>query len=160
MNRSGFTARPNRGFTLVEMMITVAVLGILAAIALPSFLDSIRKGRRSDAFAALSAVQQAQERWRGNRNAYTTSLTPQPGDDPPGLGLAASSSRGYYSIAINAAGASSYTATATAVAGTLQAGDESCQRLRVRVVAGNITYGSAGPAGDFDESSTNRCWVR
>jgi len=141
-------------------MIVVAIIGILAAIAFPSFLDSIRKSRRSDAFAALAAVQQAQERWRSNRSAYTTSLTPLPSDDPPGLGLPAGSSKGYYTIGIGAADATGYSATATAASGTSQAGDGHCQRLRVRVARGNIFYGSAAGDGDFDESATNRCWAR
>jgi len=141
-------------------MVVVAIVGILAAIAFPSFLDSIRKSRRSDAFAALSAVQQAQERWRGNRSAYTTSLTPLRTDTPPGLGLAAASSKGYYAISIDAADATGYTTTATATAGTTQASDGNCQRLRVRVAGGNIFYGSAAAGGVFDESATNRCWAR
>jgi len=144
---------------MIEAMIVVAVVGILAAIALPSFLDSIRKSHRSDAFAALASVQQAQERWRGNRNTYA-------GNDlltvarPDGLGLDATSSKGYYTLSIDAAEASGYTATATAVSGTSQASDGTCQRLRVRIAAGNIHYGSSGASGEFDESSTNRCWVR
>jgi type IV pilus assembly protein PilE len=154
------SASPQRGFTLVEALVTVAVIGILAAVALPSFLDSIRKSHRSDAFAALAAVQQAQERWRGNHSAYTTSLTAGPADVPPGLGLRDTSSKGYYTISIDAAGATGYTATATAVSGTSQAGDGNCQRLRVRVLDGNLFYGAAAASGDFDESATNRCWVR
>ena len=51
-------------------------------------------------------------------------------------------------------------ATATAAAGTSQAGDGNCRLLRVRVDAGNIFYGAAAPAGVFDESDANRCWVR
>jgi type IV pilus assembly protein PilE len=148
------------GFTLIELMIVVTVIGVLAAIALPGFLESVRKGRRSDAFAAIAAVQQAQERWRGNRSSYTTSLTPAPTADPPGLGLSATSSKGYYAINIDAASATGYTATAVATAGTSQASDGTCQRLRVRVAGGNIFYGSAAAAGDFDEAATNRCWAR
>ena len=148
------------GFTLIELMIVVAVLGVLAMIAYPSFMDAVRKGRRSDAFAALSAVQQAQERWRGNRSSYTSALTALPTADPPGLGLPATSSKGYYTISIGAADATGYTATAAAVAGTSQAGDGSCQRLRVRVAGGNIFYGAAAGDGDYDESATNRCWAR
>ena len=148
------------GFTLIELMAVVVVLGILAAIAFPSFMDAVRKGRRSDAFAALSAVQQAQERWRGNRSEYTTALTALPTDDPPGLGLSDHSASGYYAISIDAADAAGYTVTAAAAGGTSQAADGNCQRLRVRVAAGNIFYGSSAGEGDFDESSGNRCWVR
>jgi type IV pilus assembly protein PilE len=149
-----------RGFTLIELMIVVALIGILAALALPSFLDSIRKGRRSDAYAALSAVQQAQERWRSNKGEYTTALTAAPTDDPPGLNLSATSAKGYYTIAVDAAGATGYTVTATAVSGTTQASDGNCSRLRVRVDRGNIVYGSAGGGGSFDEAIGNRCWAQ
>jgi type IV pilus assembly protein PilE len=154
------TTRSVRGFTMIEWMIVVAVIGILAAIALPSYLDSVRKSHRTDAFAALSAVQQAQERWRGNHTTYTTSLAPLPTDDPPGLGVGTTSSKGYYTISVDAAGATGYSATATAVSGTSQASDGACQRLRVRVDRGNIYYGSAAAVGTFDESGANRCWAR
>ncbi len=156
-----FVAGRHRGFTWVEAMIVVAVIGILAAIALPSYLDSVRKGHRSDAFAALSAVQQAQERWRSNRSTYAASLTNGASDTPPGLGLSASSSKGYYTLSIDAASATGYTATAAAVSGTTQAGDGACRVLRVRVDRGNIYYGAASAAGgEFDETGSNRCWVR
>ena len=159
MYKTPSTQRPG-GFTLIELMIVVAVVGILAAIAYPSFMDAVRKSHRTDAFAALSAVQQAQERWRSNHSAYTTALTALPAATPPGLGLSATSPKGYYTLNIDAANATGYTVTATAVAGTSQAGDGNCRLLRVRTDAGNIFYGSAAPAGAFDESATNRCWVR
>ena len=89
------------GFTLIEALVAVAVLAILTSVALPSFMDSIRKGRRADAVAALAAVQQAQERWRSNRNAYTTELTAEPDDDPPGLALPDASAKGYYAITVD-----------------------------------------------------------
>jgi type IV pilus assembly protein PilE len=142
------------------MMMVVAVIGILAALALPSFLDAIRKARRSDAFAALTAVQQAQERWRSNRGAYTTALTAAPSATPPGLGLAATSGKGLYTLSIDAADATGYTVTATAASGTTQASDGNCRRLRVRLDRGNIVYGSADAGGDFDESAGNRCWAQ
>lgn len=158
--------RSKRGFTLIELMIALAVLGILTAIALPSFLDSIRKSRRSEAFAALSGVQQAQERWRTNNSAYasntqlTLPVVPANAGDPVGLGLSAGTPGGYYGIAVDAANDTSYTVTATGATGTTQANDGSCVRLRMRSTGGNIFYGSAAASGSFDESAGNRCWAR
>ncbi len=148
------------GFTLIELMIVVAIVGILAAIAYPSFMDSIRKSRRSDAFAALSAVQQAQERLRSNQSSYASSVTALPTANPPGLGLGANSTKGYYAISIdsNTATATGYTATAAAVAGTSQASDGNCQSLSVRVDRGNIDYGAG--TGSPNWADPHRCWVR
>ena len=147
-----------RGFTLIEIMIAVAIVAILAAIALPSFMDSIRKSRRADAFAALNAVQQAQERWRANKPAYAEGLLLAPAAPaPPGLGLPTTSSGRRYTIALSATGATGYTATSTAVAGSSQAADGDCSTLAVKLAGGNVTYGSgAGP----DWTDAGRCWAR
>ncbi len=89
-----------RGFTLIELMIALVVLGLLAGVALPSFLDAIRKSRRSDAIAALNTIMQAQERFRSNRAEYSNSLTNAANGDPPGLGLSTTSPSGYYTLSL------------------------------------------------------------
>lgn len=137
-----------RGFTLIEIMIAVVIVAILAAIALPSFLDSVRKGRRSEAFAALSALQQAQERWRGN-NANYGAMANLPT-------IAATTPNGYYAISITGNDATGYTATATGQGG--QASDGACKVLAVQVAGGNISYGSGAAAADFTDPG--RCWAR
>jgi type IV pilus assembly protein PilE len=155
------SARRVRGFTLIELMIAVAVIAIIAAVALPTYNSAMRKSRRADAIAALSAVQMAQERWRANNPAYTGELTAAATATPPGLGLPSSQINGaLYTVTVENVGASSYTAVATAVSGTSQADDGNCARLRVRVDVGNIFYGSASSGGSFDESAGNRCWSR
>jgi type IV pilus assembly protein PilE len=63
------------GFTLIELMIVVAVVGILAAIAYPSYIDYVRKSKRSDAMAGLLRVQLEQEKYRASSLAYASGLT-------------------------------------------------------------------------------------
>ena len=137
-------------------MITVVVVGLLAAVAFPSFLDSIRKGRRSEAFTALSAVQQAQERWRSNNASYATDLSSAA---PAGLGLSATTPNGYYGVTLANVTATSYEVIATAVSGTSQANDGSCAKLGVQLSAGNLTYASSS-GGSLTYANTDKCWSR
>ena len=157
--------RASAGFTLIEIMIVAVVLALLAAVALPSFLDSLRKSRRAEAFAALSAVQQAQERWRSNNAAYSSNLTAAPDAAPPnprGLGLPATTTGGLYTVALTDTSATGYTVSAVAVTGKSQAADTACSTLAVRVAAAQITYagcnGCSLDAADF--AATNVCWSR
>lgn len=60
----------NHGFTLIELMITVAVIGILAAIVYPAYTDSVLKGRRAQARTALLELLQQQERYMMQYNCY------------------------------------------------------------------------------------------
>ena len=61
---------PRRGFTLIELMITVAIVGILAAIAYPSYQDSVRKGKRAEGRTALIDFLQQQERYLSQTGSY------------------------------------------------------------------------------------------
>ncbi len=66
--------RKNQGFTLIEMMIVVAVVGILTAIAIPSYSEYIRRGHRADARAGLLQAQQWLERASTATGVYPTAL--------------------------------------------------------------------------------------
>jgi type IV pilus assembly protein PilE len=147
-----------RGFTLIELMAVVAVITILAVVALPGFLDSVRKGRRAEAVAALTQVQQAQERWRANNGSYADNdqLTTAP---PGGLGIDETTAEGNYQLALSNISAAGYTATATAKSGGKQHGDTGCRKLVLRLGGGNIFYTSAD-ASDQDSTSSARCWNR
>ena len=141
------------GFTLIELMVAVVVVGILLAVALPSFMDSIRKGRRSEAFTALAAIQQAQERWRSNRAAYTTTLAD--------LGVtSAVTAGGYYTLSIVSASATGY--VLTAVGSGSQLNDGQCANLGVEMNGGAIGYASCTgcATSTFTYAASNRCWAR
>lgn len=69
---SWHVADRQKGFTLIELMITVAIIGILAGIAYPSYAEQIAKGRRADARARLMAAQQWMERYYTERYSYTS----------------------------------------------------------------------------------------
>jgi len=143
---------------MIELMIVVAIVGILAALALPSYFDSVRKGRRSEAVAGLAQVQQAQERWRANHSSYAgnSDLTPA---WPTGLGVHSPTSGGLYTISIDSANATGYTASATAVSGNSQANDTHCSTMRMRLKGGNVQYG--GGTGTSDPlTDPHRCWSR
>lgn len=83
--------KKSSGFTLIELMIAVAIIGILAAIAYPSYQEQVRKSRRSDAMTALSTAAAMQERWFTEHSSYTTTITNIGG---------ATSAEGYYTISV------------------------------------------------------------
>ena len=142
------------GFTLVELMITLAVMAILAALAWPALQEAVQKSRRSDAMSALATIMQAQERWRANNPAYQATLA-----DLPGAQATTSSDRHYdLSLVAGSVTATGFTARATARAASPQSGDSRCQALQVVVNGGNITYNSL--AGGALNAAPDPCWVR
>jgi len=63
--------RSNRGFTLIEIMIVIAIIGIIITIAAPSYTEYLKKGRRAEVVSLLSEQAQTLERFYTRNNAYT-----------------------------------------------------------------------------------------
>ncbi|HEY6132486.1 MAG TPA: type IV pilin protein [Rubrivivax sp.] len=133
-------SRHARGMTLVDLMLTLAVTGVIAAVALPAYQAPIAKSQRADAVLALTRVQAAQEQFRSHHGSYALALN--------GLrGTAPSSPGGHYEIALLAPHAGGYTARALPRDTALH--DPACPELRLTVNEGLATFGPSA-----------RCWNR
>ena len=131
----GSLVNKQSGFSLLEVMIVVAIIGIIASIVYPSYQESVAEARRADAQANLLSLSQHLERvftesadYRGAALPYNTS--PRDGGDV------------YYNISVPASTAVSYTLQATPV--NAMAGDR----------CGNLTISNIGQRG----AGGNDCW--
>ena len=115
MKEAGGTSR---GFTLIELMVAVAVVAIIAMIAIPSYTSQMVKGRRSSAEAALLDVAQRQQQYLLDVRSYAPNVATLNTTIPVNVSA-------YYTIAIApvAGPPPSFIASATPIAGTAQAGD-------------------------------------
>ncbi len=121
--------RANQGFTLIELMIVLAIVAILAAVAYPSYMDSIRAARRVDAMNGLLDLQNQEEKWRASNLTFNDFAD-------------AISADTYYTLAVTDGTntATGYTLTATAVAdpdvgNTSQTADTGCTVMTLTVLA-------------------------
>jgi type IV pilus assembly protein PilE len=131
-----------RGFTLVELMIVVAIVAILSMVAFPSYVESMRKSRRAEAKTALLDLAARQERYFTTHNAYTDR------PDHLGYGSAAfpidvrSGSTAYYRLQIDVEpGSNGWTATAepTESQGADRCGSYTIDHLGIQgVTAGSL----------------------
>ena len=130
----------NSGFSLIELMIVVAIVGILAGIGIPAYQSHILKSHRADAQTVLLDLAARQEGFIAQNPAgYATSISAD-----TGLNLGRTTSReGYYNLTV-VANATSYVLTATAIGG--QAKDTDCA---------TITFSSTGVKSG---TTPGECW--
>ena len=134
-----------KGFTLIELMIVVVIIGILSAISYPSYTEYLRESARADAKVGLSKIADKLERFYLQNNTYTTSFA------AAGLNTSSTSEEGYYSFAITSAAlVSGFVITATAVAGESQANDTGCTTMTLSSTGAKEPNGN--PATEKD------CW--
>jgi type IV pilus assembly protein PilE len=141
--------KKHSGFTLIELMITVAVIAILAAIAYPSYQDQVRKARRSDAISTLGDAAQRLERCFSQYYAYNNNACALV---TSGAVAAYASPEGYYTISSTAMTANTFTLQAVPTTLHGQNGDTSCAQL---------TITQTGTTAAIDSSSADTsdlCW--
>lgn len=118
----------SRGFSLIELLIAVAIVGILAAIAYPGYTQYIIGSRRVDAQQALTSFATAMERWRAQNMTYAGAAASGADTGAPAASLFPSTSPvdgsdSYYNLTIESASSNSFVLRATPINGTSQEGD-------------------------------------
>ncbi|MGJ8671001.1 MAG: type IV pilin protein [Oceanococcus sp.] len=99
----------SRGFTLLELMIVVAIIGVISAIAFPSYRENVLKTRRADARGAVMGLANALERFRANSGTYVGAAVPAIFSDKSPIDGADR----YYTLSLSGLGGNTYTITAT-----------------------------------------------
>lgn len=138
----------NQGFTLIELMIVVAIVGIIAAIAIPSYTEYVMESRRSDAYVALSTAAAEQERFYTYDNAYSNDIDDLGGSTSP---------EGFYTIEVTATD-STFTMYAEPATGSPQTNDDDCQTLALNHLGQKGSSNAAPDPANLPTTDPNDCW--
>jgi len=126
MNIERLSLRPaQRGFTVIDLLIAIAIVAILVRIALPAYQGYIIRSSRQAAQSELVALATAQEKIFLNSNAYTADVSSAySGQSSGGLGVTSGKTKdSRYTLSVQAPTATTFIITATPVSGTPQASD-------------------------------------
>jgi type IV pilus assembly protein PilE len=158
-------SKPQRGFTLIELMIAVAVIGILAAVVYPTYTDYVARGRRAEAKATLQRLTLWMERNRADSGTYKR--TPGSTEDNVNLTLIKSlglgqttdsNSNPIYNIWIHSIGDNGYTLKAGAQGSYLTA-DPNCGKLSLDHLGRKGRWDA--DAGDpVYDAKAAACWAK
>lgn len=135
------------GFTLIEALVVMAIMGILAAVAIPTYSQFVREARRSDAKETLLRMAAANERYYVSENRYITEAS-----DISALG-GANSTEGYYTIAVSTTegNTNAFTLTATPATGSPQVADTDCATMTIDHLGRKRASNSA-------DEDNDECW--
>lgn len=141
-----------RGFTLIELMITVAIVGILAAIAYPSYQNYILRSHRSEGMALLSEAAARMERYYAQNSTYKTASLKGLGLTGDDKATSLDSSNKYYSLSLGTPTATTY--NLSVVPKNAQDKD-TCGTLTLDSTG---LRGAAGTTADKDAVTVTNCW--
>jgi type IV pilus assembly protein PilE len=142
-------ARAAAGFTLIEVMIVLAVVAITTTIAASTYRNHLRRGHRAQAAQALLMAAAEQEKFHLAHGSYGNRLDATAGDDPPGLPVASRTPGGQYTLAVDVATPSEFRVTATASGNQA---DPACRILSIDESGRRRAVDSRGA------DSAHRCW--
>lgn len=144
----------SKGFTLIELMIVVVIVGILASIAYPSYRDYVTRSRRTDAKSALMATAQAMERFYTEKMTYNAATL---GTNATDIGLTTSPDR-FYTIGFDSDPTNATACSATATTSPSGTAFRICATptaaQAVDTACGTFSLSSTG----VKTPTTARCW--